>query len=112
MNPLLHYRAGCVAAEEILSKVYEVDVVAKALDPLDAGDFLVIVRRLSGALAGVSRAAEADALRDALETLDVDWSSLSEERRDAVIRAAKEALGAAPAKVLPVVDHVFGEEAD
>lgn len=111
MGSMSRYSAGATAAEEILAKVYGVELT-KALDPLDAGDFLVIVRRLGGALLGVSREAEANALKNALEALDVDWPNLSDEGRDAVIRAAKEALGAAPAKVLPAVDQVFEASAD
>jgi hypothetical protein len=104
------YSAGIDAADELLRDVYRLDV-AKALDPLDARDFLVIVGRLTRALTGVSRDAEAAGLRQALATLDVDWPRLSAAARDQVIRAARQALGGLTDKVLPRVDQIFELEA-
>lgn len=104
------YSAAADAADELLRDVYRLDV-AKALDPLDARDFLVIVERLARSLTGVSREAEAAALRKALATLDVDWPSLSPAARDRVVRAAREAIGGVATQVLPRVDQVFEVEA-
>jgi hypothetical protein len=104
------YSAGIDAADELLRDVYRLEV-AKALDPLDARDFLVIVQRLARALTGVSRDAEAAALRSALATLDVDWPSLSTAARDQVIRAARQAVNSLADKVLPRVDQIFEVEA-
>jgi hypothetical protein len=104
------YGAAADAAEELLRDVYRLDV-AKALDPLDARDFLVIVERLARALTGVSRDAEAAALRRALATLDVDWPNLAPSARDRVVRAARQALDGIEAQVLPRVDQVFEVEA-
>jgi SPP1 gp7 family putative phage head morphogenesis protein len=103
------YPAAIRAADDILRDVYRLDV-AKALDPLDHRDFLVIVQRLGRALAGVSRDAEAAAMRRALATLDVDWRHLSPAARDRVIHAARQAVQGAAAQVLPRVDHVFEVE--
>ena len=102
------YGAGADAAEEILREVFQIE---KALDPLDADDFMAIVRRLSRALRGVSRPAEDAALRRALERLDVDWPNLAPPARDEVIRAAKQALGSVDEQVLPQIDQVFELEA-
>jgi SPP1 gp7 family putative phage head morphogenesis protein len=104
------YTDGITAAEELLRGVYRLEV-AKALDPLHHGDFLVIVQRLGRALAGVSRDAEAVALRRALATLDVDWPNLSTADRDRVLGAAREVIAGAAAQVLPRVEHVFETEA-
>jgi hypothetical protein len=104
------YSAALEAADELLHGIYRLGV-AKALDPLDARDFLVIVQRLARALSGVSRDAEAAALRRALAALDVDWPTLSAAARDQVVRAAQQALGDLPAKVLPRVDQIFEIEA-
>jgi len=104
------YSAAADAADELLRDVYRLDV-AKVLDPLDARDFLVIVQRLARALTGVSRDAEADALRRALATLDVDWPNLAPGARDQVVRAARQALDGIEAKVLPRVDQIFEVEA-
>lgn len=98
------------AADELLRDVYRLDI-AKALDPLDARDFLVIVQRLARALTAVSRDAEAAALRRALATLDVDWPSLSAAARDQVIRAARQAVDGLAENVLPRVDQIFEVEA-
>jgi len=103
------YTDGVAAAEELLRGVYRLEV-AKALDPLDRHDFLVIVQRLGRALAGVAREAEATALRRALATLDVDWPRLTPAARDQVLRAAREAVHSAAAQVLPRVDQLFEVE--
>lgn len=103
------YAAGAEAAEDLLRDVYRVD---KALDPLEADDFMAIVRRITRALRGVARPAEDGALRRALERLDVDWPNLPPAARDQVIRAAREALGAVDDQVLPHVDQIFEIEAD
>jgi hypothetical protein len=104
------YSAAIEAADELLHGVFRLDV-AKALDPLNDRDFLVIVQRLARALTGVSRDAEAAALRRALAALDVDWPTLSGAARDRVVRAAQQALGDLPAEVLPRVDQIFEIEA-
>jgi len=103
------YSAAIRAAEDILRDAYRLDV-AKALDPLDHRDFLVIVQRLGRALVGVSRDAEAAAMRRALTTLDVDWRHLTTAARDRVIHAARQAVHGAATQVLPRVDHVFEVE--
>ena len=69
------YAAGADSAEAILRDIYLVDV-AKTLDPLDKDDFMSIVRRLSRALRAVAAPAAEEALRRALERLDVDWPHL------------------------------------
>lgn len=102
------YGAGADAADEILRGVFRIE---KALDPLDPGDFLTIVRRLARALRGVAGPAEDAALRRALERLDVDWPHLSPQARDQVIRAANQALRAVADHVLPQIDQVFDAEA-
>jgi SPP1 gp7 family putative phage head morphogenesis protein len=86
--------------------------VSKALDPLDAGDFLVIVDRLSAELRGVTRAEEAAAMQRALQRLDVDWANLSPTGRASVVRAARQALAPVPERVLPRLDHVFEARAN
>lgn len=103
------YGAGADAAEDLLRDVYRIE---KALDPLDANDFMAIVRRISRALRGATRETEDAALRRALERLDVDWPNLPPAGRDQVIRAARQALGSVEEQVLPRIDHVFEVEAD
>lgn len=105
------YVAGADSAEAILRSVYLVDV-AKTLDPLDKSDFMSIVRRLSRALRGAAGPAEEDALRRALERLDVDWPHLTPAGYGQVIRAAQQALQSVEAQVLPKVDQLFEAEAE
>lgn len=105
------YRDGADAAEALLAAAYGVDI-SKALDPLDPNDFLSIVRRLSRALRGVARPAEEEALRRALERLDVDWPHLTPAAHDQVIRAARQSLQAVEAQVLPKIEQLFEAEAE
>ena len=105
------YARGAAAAEAILRQLGRADV-AKALDPLNASDFLVIVDRLSRELQGVTGPAEAAAMKSAIERLDVDWRNLSPAGRSAVVRAAKQALTAVPNRVLPRLDHTFEARAN
>ncbi len=111
--PALHtpdiYGAGADAADEILRDVFRVE---KALDPLDADDFMTIVRRLSRALRGVAGPAENAALRRALDRLDVDWPNLAPGARDQVVRAANQALRTVDDQVLPQIDQLFEAEAE
>ena len=101
--------AGAEAAEDLLRGVFRLD---KALDPLDPNGFMAIVRSLTRALRGAARPAEDEALRRAIERLDVDWPNLAPAARDQVVRAAREALRGVEAQVLPVVDHVFEVEGE
>jgi SPP1 gp7 family putative phage head morphogenesis protein len=103
------YGAGAEAAEDLLLDVFRIE---KALDPLDADDFMAIVRRLSRALRAVARPHEDAALRRALERLDVDWPNLTPRARDQVVRAARQALGSVEQQVLPAIDQIFELEAE
>jgi len=95
------------AAEELLLKVYRLDV-AKALDPTDPDDFLVIRARLSSALKSAVSGAEGDAITEALQELDVNWPELSATQRDSVLAAAQSVLNDVPKVVLPAVDLTLG----
>ncbi len=79
--------------------------VRKALDPNNAKDYLRILNNLGSATRGLTGAAEADALRNALDVLNVDWTSISEGQRDKVINAARASL-AKPAG--PISEKVTG----
>ena len=104
------FGAGAEAADVLLRDVYRAEVT-KALDPLNPHDFLVLVNQIERALHGVSRDAEADALRRAIERLDVDWPNISPAARNQVIRAARQALSSVDKQVLPAVNQVFELEA-
>jgi len=85
--------------------------IEKALDVLSPQGFLRAVYRISRALRSVTRGAEADAVRRAIERLDVDWPNLSPEAQAQVVRAANQALSDLPEIVLPQVDQIFSVEA-
>lgn len=80
---------GAHAIEGILKAAYRVDV-AKVLDPTDADDFVVIVRRLESSLRGIDNVSRTAALRAAIHALDVDWRDMTAEAREAVVAAARE----------------------
>ncbi len=84
---------GLAAAltEGLIAEVFRVDV-SKALDPLDERDFLIISQRLANQVRVVDSAHHADVLREALHTLDVDWTSMSEAQKDRVIEAARKTV--------------------
>ncbi len=100
------FRDGAEAAEDLIREVFRVDV-AKVLDPLDPGDFLRIVYRLQKTLLGLTGPAEAVAMAAALDALDIDWTTASAEKAEAVMRAANKALAHTPDKVLPSIQKVL-----
>lgn len=81
--------------------------VQKALNPNDPHDFVLLAHSLQQSVAGMSRAAEADALRNALDTLDVDWTKMSADGRDKIVSAARDALAAPADYVAPKVADTF-----
>jgi len=104
------YGAAALAAEEILRDLFQVRVW-KALDPLDPGDFVTICVRLASALKSATRGAEGDALRGAIESLDVDWPNLSAAGRDKVIEAARAQVAAVAAPVEDAISPVLDKAA-
>lgn len=102
-------RLGSWAAEEI-AKRYGV-TIAKALDPLDPGDFVTIAVRLSAALRSAVKGTEAIALREALDTLDVDWPNLSAPARNKVIAAASAEIGGLSETVPPLAEPILSRAA-
>jgi SPP1 gp7 family putative phage head morphogenesis protein len=102
-------RLGEWAADEI-AKRFGV-TIEKALNPLDPGDFVTIAVRLSAALRSVTKGTEAVALRNAIETLDVDWPNLSAAGRDKIFRAASAEIGALATTIPPLTTPVLERSA-
>ncbi len=98
-------RRGIWAAEEIAKSIGQ--SIAKALDPLDPEDFITISVRLARSLRGAAVGLEGEALKSAIESLDVDWSALSEERRDRIISAARAEVLGLSETVSPIVEPVL-----
>lgn len=85
--------------------------VGKAIDPRSPSGFLRIMARIAQALRSASQGAEAEAVRQAISRLDVDWPRLSEAGRVRIVQAANQALAGVPAALLPKVQEVLGVEA-
>lgn len=90
----------------------EQNAIEKAIDPRSPDGFLRIVSQIGRALRSATKEPEADAVRRAIDRLDVDWPNLSGEARGEVVRAANLALADLPAIVLPKIDEVLGVEAN
>lgn len=86
--------------------------IAKALNPLDAGDFVTICVRLSASLRGAVAGTEGAAMRSALEKLDVDWPELTDSGRRKIIAAAKAEIKGLQSTVPEVVAPVFSKSAE
>lgn len=97
---------GARAAEGLLEDLFSVRIM-KALDPLNAGDFVTICMRLSSSLRSAVAGTEGDALRAAIEELDVDWPNITEAGRDEVIRAAREQVAAIASDAAPLIEPVL-----
>ncbi len=102
-------RRGSWAVEEILKRLGS--PIEKALNPLDPSDFILISVRLARALRGAAVGTEGEVLKGAIESLDVDWPTISEERRDAIIAAARAEVAGIAATVSPLVEPVLGRSA-
>lgn len=103
-----HAVCGCGldACNDIL-KAMGLEPLAKALDPLDRRDFLVIVERLAQTLTRKTASTEAAAMKAAMQALDVDWANLSAAASERAVHAASIALDAAKRGALPVVRQEF-----
>lgn len=97
-----------LTVDEILRKSFRIE---KALDPQNRHDFLVIQMRISRALQRAAGGDEAEAVRTAINRLDVNWRDLTDEQRDEFLRAANEVLTKVPGVVLPRVQAVLDFEA-
>lgn len=93
------------AVDDLLSDVYRLPL-AKALDPQNPRDFLILQHRLASAVKGLTGKAEAASMRAAIDALDVDWASLSDDGREKVVLAARAVL-AKPPPNLPEVGAAF-----
>jgi hypothetical protein len=98
-------RAGVDAAEDLLEALHV--PLEKAIDPTTRGGFLRIVARLRDAMSSASAEGEAQALRNALRTLDVDWAALNEAGRDAVLQATRAAIGGSAEHAMPRIVQAF-----
>lgn len=98
--------AGARAADDLLKSLFSVRIF-KALDPLEPNDFLTICLNLSAALRSAASGTEGAALRDAIESLDVDWPTLSEAGRDRIITAARNQVADIAADAIPKIEPVI-----
>jgi len=100
------YGRGVDAAEEVLRKVYGVEI-RKALNPLDDAEFVAVVRRVSNALQDAARPEERAAAARAADRLTRDWEKMTADQQAEAIRAAGDEIRGAPPKFMPAVDVVI-----
>lgn len=101
-------RLACCAAHaagEILDSLSF--PVEKAIDPTTPDGYLRIVGQMRRALEAATAEGEAQAIRDALRVLDVDWGNITADGRERVLEATRAAIGTAPARVMPQVRTAF-----
>jgi SPP1 gp7 family putative phage head morphogenesis protein len=112
-----HARLGAavaLAGEQVIYRELAAAPVAKAsgdIDPRSPEGFLRIVDQVARALRRASQGAEADAVRRAIDQLDVDWPHLTDADRMRIVRAANEAIAGVPPAIMPKVHEVLDLEA-
>jgi SPP1 gp7 family putative phage head morphogenesis protein len=111
-----HARLGAavaLAGEQVIYRELAAPVAKAAgeLDPRSPEGFLRIVDKVARALRRASQGAEADAVRRAIDQLDVDWPHLSNADRMRIVRAANEAIAGVPPAIMPKVHEVLDLEA-
>jgi SPP1 gp7 family putative phage head morphogenesis protein len=112
-----HARLGAAVAltgEQVIYRELATASVAKAsgeIDPRSPEGFLRIVDQVARALRRASQGAEADAVRRAIDQLDVDWPHLTDADRMRIVRAANEAIAGVPQAIMPKVHEVLDLEA-
>jgi len=102
-------RRGSWAAEQLLAKLGH--PITKSLDPLDPSDFVLISVRLARALRGAAIGTEGATIKAAIEALDVDWPTISEDRRDQIIAAARAEVAGLAVRVPPLVEPILERSA-
>jgi hypothetical protein len=91
---------GIDAADDILRYLLRTDV-AKALDPLKARDFTVLMNRVAQRVNQAMIGEEARAMAAALDALDVRWQGLSETAVQKLVDGANEILRTKIVNALP-----------
>jgi len=100
-------RGGAFAAEDIIKRVYGVDV-RKALDPTKDRDYLVLVGRLTDELSSTSDDDERRAIQSIIDDLArKDWKAMAAEERVKHIATAVGAMSAIGRIVGKKVVRVF-----
>ncbi len=98
------------AAEDVLAEL-GVPIEKAGLDPLNPDDFVLISQKLGRAFEAASRGAEAQAVKKAIQTLDVDWSRMTPRQKKLVFGEAGRLLQAAAEKVAPRIEKIVKRSA-
>jgi SPP1 gp7 family putative phage head morphogenesis protein len=77
------------------------------LDPLVDEDFVVILKRLTDKLSTVTERQDAQALRNALDLLDITWVGLSAAAVTRLVAAVRAVLAGSVEKVIPRTSPIF-----
>ena len=108
-DDLLTVSAARDAGDQILADLRV--PLAKALDLSTGRGFDVAVARLAARLRRLAAKSDAEALRQALAVLDLDWRATSPAERSALVRRALEAAGRATAPVSRAIAAPLGRAA-
>ena len=109
-DELLAVHEAAEVAEELLGPLLR-DVVTKALDLGSAKGFDRAVALLAGKLRRAAGPVDADAVRAAVEVLDVDWSATTAPQRSRLLAEATTAARRATAIVPARIQSPFDEAA-
>jgi SPP1 gp7 family putative phage head morphogenesis protein len=91
-----------LAADEILKDVFRIDI-AKALNPLDDDDFLIIAHTIAAEMQEATGPFDVAAYEAAILGLDLDWENMTGVEIAAAMSAANKGLASVSTKVLPVI---------
>lgn len=100
-------RPSCSEAAEAAAGILDFAFLAKALNPQNRRDFLVIQRRVAQALRSATADEQSAALRSALRGLDLDWPGMTASGREAALRAVRASLRGSARRVAPKVEETL-----
>ena len=99
------------AADEVIERLLRIPV-RKAMDLSTPKGFDRAVAGLASQLRGATAATDRDAVKAAIEVLDVDWHATTAAQRRSLVAQAMEAAGRRTSEVVQRVVAPFGEAAD
>lgn len=99
------------AADDVIERLLRIPV-RKAMDLSTPKGFDRAVAGLASQLRGATAASDRDAVKAAIEILDVDWHATTAAQRRSLVAQAMEAAGRRTSKVVQRVVAPFGEAAD
>jgi SPP1 gp7 family putative phage head morphogenesis protein len=106
-----HLAHGRAAADAVLSSALHLDL-RKALELSTPADLDRAVAQLASSLRHTTQGFEAQALREALSTLDVNWAGTSPAQRSALVRQAMSEARATLTRAIKPIEARLGPAAE